>query len=71
MKITRTSMASGETRTLDLDVTEAQFARWREGEHIQDVAPQLSAADREFILTGITAEEWAEVFTDDDAEAAR
>ncbi|WP_396189902.1 hypothetical protein [Flavobacterium sp.] len=29
---------------------------------MQDAFPHLSADDREFIMTGITAEEWNELF---------
>ena len=33
---------------------------WRDGALIQDAFPTLSDEDREFIMTGITAEEWEE-----------
>lgn len=58
MQITRTSILSGVKRTLDIDVTEEQLSRWKAGELIQNVMPNLSENDREFIKTGITAEEW-------------
>lgn len=37
---------------------------WQTGKitHIQQAFPNLSAADREFILTGITDEEWNQMF---------
>ena len=60
MKIVRTSMVSGITRTLDLDVTEEQLALFSLGQvAIQDCFPGLSADEREFIKTGLTAEEWS------------
>jgi hypothetical protein len=63
MLITRTSTLSGITRTLDLDVTPAQVDRYDAGGVlIQDAFPQLSKEQREFIKTGITAEEWDEMF---------
>lgn len=58
MLITRTSMLSGITRTLELDVTEEQYRAWQDGALIQNAMPHLSADDREFILTGITGQEW-------------
>ena len=65
MKIVRTSQVSGITRTLDLDVTEEQLALYSLGQvAIQDCFPGLSADEREFIKTGITAEEWDTLFTD-------
>ena len=62
MKITRTSMVSGETRTLDLPVTEEQLNKYASGALLQDAFPQLSPGDREFIKTGITNEEWESLF---------
>lgn len=65
MLITRTSMATGITRTLDLPVTEAQLAAFSATQGlIQDIFPQLSDSDREFILTGMTDEEWDEIYAD-------
>ena len=58
MKITRTSPFSGNTNSMELDVTETQLVRWNNGELIQDVFPHLNPDEREFIMTGITAEEW-------------
>ncbi len=58
MLITKTSMISGITRTLDIPVTQEQIAIWSAGAFIQDVMPQLSDAEREFVMTGITQEEW-------------
>ncbi len=62
MLITRTSRFSGITRTRELPITDAQLARWQAGVVIQQAMPHLSAADREFVLTGITAEEWDAMF---------
>jgi hypothetical protein len=63
MLITRTSTLSGITRTLDLDVTPAQVELYSAGGVlIQDAFPQLAKEQREFIKTGITAEEWDEMF---------
>jgi hypothetical protein len=63
MKIVRTSQVSGITRSVDLDVTEEQMALFEGGRvAIQDCFPNLSADDREFIKTGITADEWENLF---------
>jgi len=62
MKITRTSTFSGVERTLDLPITEEQIEAWNAGTLIQEAMPQLSAEDREFIMTGVTPEEWDEEF---------
>lgn len=60
--ITRTSLLSGVTRTRHLDITREQELRIQAGEPVQDVAPHLSADDREFLMTGITADEWEQMF---------
>jgi hypothetical protein len=62
MKITRTSSLTGITRTKEIDVTIAQILAWEEGELIQNAMPHLSADDREFIKSGISAEEWDQLF---------
>lgn len=61
MKITRTSMISGIERTKDIPVTYEQLIRWKEGELIQDVMSNISPSDREFIMSGITDDEWDEL----------
>jgi hypothetical protein len=58
MQITKTSPFSGKTTTLDLDVTDAQLARWRGGELAQNVFPHLTADEREFLMTGIAPGEF-------------
>lgn len=36
-----------------LQMTRAQYDRWQAGEHIQDVAPMLTADERELLISGI------------------
>ena len=62
MKITRTNPLNGEVNTLDIQVTDAQIEYYAAGALIQDAVPHLSADDREFIKTGITAESWEAAF---------
>ena len=66
MKVTRTSLLTGNTRTIDLPITEGQYAAYLSGDVlIQDAFPQLDADAREFIKTGMTPEEWDRVFGDE------
>ena len=58
MKITRTNPLNGEVNTLNIEVTDAQIQAYAAGALIQNAFPNLSADDREFIKTGITAESW-------------
>lgn len=62
MRIVRTSMFTGKLHIKELPITEAEVARWQNGELIQNVWPHLSPSDREFIKTGVTAEEWDAAF---------
>jgi len=64
MIITRTSPFSGKENTRDIDVSEAAMERYSYGMLIQDAMPNVSADDREFIMTGITPEEWDNTFGD-------
>ena len=65
MQITRLSMWTGVERTLDIDVTKDQLADYYEnGKLLQVAFPTVSPADREFIKTGITDDEWTKVFKD-------
>jgi hypothetical protein len=62
MKITRKSPLTGITRTKEINVTEDQIWAWQNGRLIQDAMPNLSADEREFVKTGITGEEWDQLF---------
>ena len=68
MKITRTSILSGKTRTKDINVTIEQLEAWESGTLIQVAMPHLTASDREFIMTGIIDEEWDNAFPEEDEE---
>lgn len=66
MQITRKSIVSGIVRTLDIPVTEEQMQAWRGGVLIQRAMPNLSDDQREFIMSGITADEWDTVMAGED-----
>lgn len=67
MLITRTSMFTGKTHTININCTEKQLKSYYEdGLLIQDAFPNLSASAREFIKTGVTEEEWNETFGNED-----
>jgi hypothetical protein len=65
MQITRKSVISGIQRTFDIPVDPEHFVAWQSGlGNIQDLMPYLSADHREFILSGITPEEWNDAFSE-------
>ncbi len=63
MNITRTCPVTGTINTRFIEgLTESLMEAWKAGGLIQDVMPNVSVEDREFIITGITAERYAEAF---------
>ena len=63
--ITRRSPLSGRTNSLNLDLSEGALQAWQDGMLIQDAMPNLSADEREFVMTGITPYEWDNMFEDE------
>jgi hypothetical protein len=47
---------------MELNITEEQLAAWRDGMLIQTAMPQLTPDEREFLMTGISKEEWDAAF---------
>lgn len=68
MLVTRKSQVTGKEHTLDLPITEAQALEYERGKLVQDAFPDCNAEQREFILTGITPEEWTAIFGESDDE---
>lgn len=59
MKITRKSTISGIVRVRNIPVDPEDYMAWEDGgAAIHDAMPYLSDEDRDFILSGITSEEW-------------
>lgn len=63
MLVTKTSKLTGIEHTRDLPVTEQMLRAWMGGRLlIQDAMPELCPEDREFLISGVTPEEWDAVF---------
>ena len=62
MIIEKESPFSGNVNRMDSPVTLAQIEAWKGGELIQRAMPNLTPDEREFLMTGITAEEWENTF---------
>ena len=58
MLITKQSVMTGEKNTMLLPVTNEQIDRWQSGELIQNVFPHQTPSEREFLISGVTPEEW-------------
>jgi len=61
MLIVRKSRLTGVERAIELPINELHLERWERGQLIQDAMPHLTPAQREYVMTGITEEEWAEM----------
>jgi hypothetical protein len=67
--VTRKSPISREEHTRIINLNPIVLAKYEAGEGlIQDLFPYLSAEDREFIMSGITPEEWNNLFGEEDSE---
>ena len=62
MQITRKSILTSIERTQEINCTQKEYDSWLGGALAQEAFPNLSDDDREFIMTGITSQEWNELF---------
>lgn len=66
MLVTKRSTLTGNQNTMNIEVTPDQLTRIENRmdsfELIQNIVPHLSIQDREFLMTGITNEEWIRAF---------
>lgn len=54
MKVTKTSIYTNRKNTMEVNITEEDYQRWKKGEDIDDL---LTYEEREFMRTGATPEE--------------
>tara|TARA_R100001244_G_scaffold97646_3_gene73064 strand:- start:1817 stop:2023 length:207 start_codon:yes stop_codon:yes gene_type:complete len=57
---------TGQTNEMNIQVSAAQYQKWRAGALAQHAFPNISADEREFIMTGITKESWQNTFPNED-----
>ena len=61
MIIKKISSISGKMNSMDIPITKEQYKDWQSGRTpVQVFFPQLSIDEREFLISGITPEEWDE-----------
>lgn len=68
MKIRRISAITGVERTKDIPLNPDDWVKYKMGYNLDDALPYLSDADRDFILSGITPEEWKVAFVTQEEE---
>lgn len=62
MIVKRLNVLTGKVNEMDLDVTVEQIQEWQKGALIQEVMPHLSVTEREFLISGMNAEEQKAIF---------
>ena len=66
MIVERKSTISGKVHQMDLPITAEQIVAYQKGTLIQHAFPNLTPDQREFFMTGITAEEWDAAFGEEE-----
>ena len=62
---TRRRMCTITGKVYEVSVKLEDYNRWKDGELIQNVFPDLSVEQREFLITGITPAEWDNMMPED------
>ena len=71
MEIRRKSVITGIERVREIPVDPEHYTLWRNGVvSIHEAMPYLNDEDSEFILSGITKNEWCEAFKKEEGEFA-
>jgi len=60
IKFSKRCEVSGEFFCITVDAKD--YSKWQSGIHVQDVWPDMSKENREFIINGTTPAEWNEMF---------
>lgn len=61
--VSAVSSLTGKPNVRRISATPAQMYRWMKGkETVQQIFPELSADDREFLISGLTPEDWKALF---------
>lgn len=69
MLITKQSMMSGKYNSMEIPITMTQFHLInQQGRRtlIQEIVPNLTSDQREFLMTGATPEEWDNLMMEDE-----
>lgn len=64
--VTKLSPFSRVMHRATVQMTQVQYDDWLGGKMIQDALAHLSPDEREFLMTGITPQEWDEAFSEVD-----
>lgn len=68
MKVTKKSNISGIIRSYDIDVTPEEIQEYENNGLAEKCFPRLNAAQREFMISGISEKEWNELLKEQDLD---
>ena len=73
MIITKFCEITQSTNSMNLDITQEEYNSFlskkpTERDNIQDIFPNLTDDEREFLITGLTPEDWNNIFSDEEEE---
>ena len=63
--VKRDSPLTGKENEMVLDISDEQIVEWNSPDRkklIQDIFPNLTDVEREFIMTGYTAQDWRTIY---------
>jgi len=69
MQVSKMSPFTGNINTMTLDISPNQMAEFsdpRRTRLVQDIFPNLSQDEREFIMSGTTPDDWKQMFGEDE-----
>jgi hypothetical protein len=67
--VSKQSPVSGEINKISINANMESYERYLKGEIlVQEIEPLLTPDEREFLLSGITSEEWVGLFDADEVE---
>lgn len=69
LEVTIPSPVTGKLSTMTLPVTMAAWNEWQAGQYIQAAMPDLCPEEREFLMSGMTEDDWAGMADEDDSES--
>lgn len=66
MRIEQRCFCCNTKKVIEMD--DVAYTRWINGEHIQDVAPEMSVDDRELLISGVCGNCFDNMFADEEED---
>jgi hypothetical protein len=63
--VTYMKICSVTERLYTVTISKDEYLKWKGGELIQNVLPHISTEKREFLISGVTPDEFTKLYNDD------